>query len=89
VPQVYELYKNQKEMQFEVLAVSIDTSRTDWLNFVTEDNLDWINISDLNGWDGKAARDYYLYATPTMFLVDKQLKLIAKPSSIDELHNLF
>ena len=26
IPQVYELYKNQKEKKFEVMAVSIDTS---------------------------------------------------------------
>ena len=51
--------------------------------------MNWVNVSDLNGWDGKATLDYYIHATPTMFLVDNQLKLIAKPTSIDNLYNWF
>jgi len=89
LPQIYDLYKNQEEKIFEVLAVSIDTSRVDWLDFVRNNNLNWLNVSDLEGWDGKATMDYFIYATPTMFLIDKQLKLIAKSSSIDELRNWF
>ena len=89
IPQISKLYKNQTDSNTEVFAVSIDTTKSDWIHFIEANNLDWINVSNLKGWSGKAATDYYLYATPTMFLVDKQLKLIAKPSSIDELHNLF
>ena len=89
VPQVFDLYKNQKEKKFEVLAVSIDTSRADWLNFVKTNKLDWINLLDLRGWEGKVTEDYYVYATPTMFLIDKEKKIIAKPSSIEELYNWF
>jgi peroxiredoxin len=89
LPEIYDLYKKQKEKKFEVLAVSIDTSRTDWLNFVQNKKLDWLNVSDLEGWDGTAAIDYYLYATPTMFLIDKNRKIIAKPTTIDDTKNYF
>lgn len=85
LPQINEYYKNQPEKKLEVLAISIDTLKTDWLNFVKTNNLDWINVSDLKGWGGKAAIDYYIYATPTMFLVDKNLKLIGMPKSVEEL----
>lgn len=47
-----------------------------------------MNVCDLKGWDGKAAIDYFIYATPTMFLVDKQLKLIQLPKTFDEIKNL-
>ena len=89
LPLVYELYKNQDEKKFKVIAVSIDTSKTDWLSFVRTYNLNWINVSDLKGWDGQTVLDYYIYATPTMFLVDKQLGLIAQPSSFEELTKWF
>ncbi|MBK7499011.1 MAG: redoxin domain-containing protein [Ignavibacteriales bacterium] len=89
LPQVYGLYKNQKDKKFEVLAVSIDTSRTDWLTFVKDKKLDWLNVFDLKGWEGRAAIDYNIYATPTMFLIDNQLRLISKPSSIEELDRCF
>jgi len=84
LPQIYDLYKNQKDKKFEVLAISIDTSRTDWLNFVNQKKLDWFNVSDLKGWEGQAALDYYIYATPTMFLVDKNMQLIGLPKTVEE-----
>ena len=89
IPKINQLYKNQNNINTEVFAVSVDTAKSDWIQFIEVNNLDWINVSDLNGWSGKAANDYYLYATPTMFLIDKQLKLIAKPSSIEELYKWF
>jgi len=89
LPEINNLYKNQKKKKFEVLAVSIDTSRTDWLNFIRNNNLDWLNASDLEGWNGKAASDYYLYATPTMFLIDQKKKLILNSPSIEELSSWF
>jgi len=89
LPQIYDLYKNQKEKRVEVLAISIDTSKTDWLNFIRNNNLDWLNACDLEGWNGKAATDYYLYATPTMFLIDQKNKLIINQPSIKELSSWF
>ena len=59
----------------------MDTSRTDWLNFLRINNLNWLNVSDLEGWDGKAASDYSIYATPTMFLVDRNMNLIKMVTS--------
>jgi thiol-disulfide isomerase/thioredoxin len=87
LPQIFELYKNQKEKIFEVISVSIDTSKTDWMNFITTNKLQWLNVSDLKGWDGKAVLDYNIYATPTMFLIDREKKLIKIITEIEELKN--
>lgn len=48
----------------------------------------WVNASDLKGWEGKAAVDYFIYATPTMFLVDKDMKLIGMPKTVEELEDI-
>ena len=61
VPQVYKVYKEQREKKFEVLAISIDSSKTDWQNFIKNEGLDeWLNVCDLKGWEGKTAVDYFL-----------------------------
>ncbi|MDP2207213.1 MAG: TlpA disulfide reductase family protein [Bacteroidota bacterium] len=83
--QIGELYKNQNQKKVEVFALSIDTSKTDWQKFVDANGWKWINVSDLRGWGGSAVKDYYIYATPTMFLIDKRRKIILKPLSLDEL----
>ena len=63
----------------------MDNNREDWLNFVRTNNLNWINVNDPAGWSGKASMDYSVYATPSMFLVDEEKKIIAKPMDVDEL----
>jgi peroxiredoxin len=88
LPQIYDIYKKQEEKKFEVLAVSIDTSRTDWLNFIRKNSLNWTNVSDLKGWNGKASEDYFIYATPTMFLLDSKKKLIKFIVTPNELNHL-
>ena len=45
----------------------------------------YLNVSDQKGWDGKAAGDYFIYATPTMFVLDSNKKIIGKPVNYDEL----
>lgn len=82
LPEIHKLYK--ETISFEVVAISLDENREDWLNFISENNLDWINLSDLKGWGSKAAQDYYIYATPTMFLLDSELNIIGKPTNISE-----
>ena len=89
LPAIYDLYKKQGVKNIEVLAVSIDTVKSDWLNFIKTNNFNWLNVSDLKGWAGKAVLDYYIYATPTMFLIDDQKRIISMPGSIQELKNIF
>lgn len=84
-PKIAELYKKQKTKKFEVLAISLDNKKDDWTQFVKENNADWLNVADLKGWDGKAAADYFIYATPTLFLIDKKMKILGKPTTIEEL----
>jgi peroxiredoxin len=88
LPRLNELYKSQKEKKFEVYSISLDSNRKDWTDFTAKNNLAFINVSDLKGWEGKAASDYYIYATPTMFMVDKQMKIISKPGSIEEVRRI-
>lgn len=89
LPQISELYKNQKEKTIEVLAISIDTSKTDWVNFIRTNKLEWLNASDLKGWEGKAVLDYNIYATPTMFLVGKSKNFIKILNDLEELKKYF
>jgi len=85
LPKAKALYDAQKPKRYEVLAVSIDTSRSEWMQVVNEEKLSWINASELKGFDGKSADLYNIYATPTMFLLDRDKKIVAKPISYREL----
>jgi thiol-disulfide isomerase/thioredoxin len=84
MPQLKKWYNEERTVDMEIMAVSIDTSKTAWQNMVTDNNLQWINCSEPSGWDGKVAMDYNLYATPTMFILDRNRKILAKPVTFYE-----
>jgi thiol-disulfide isomerase/thioredoxin len=85
-PHCKELLPKLKGLKdIKIIAVSLDTSRVDWLTFVKDNSLQYLNVSDQKGWDGKAVGDYFIYATPTMFVLDRDKKIIGKPVNYDEL----
>jgi thioredoxin-related protein len=85
---VRDIYDKQKPRRMEILAVSIDTSRSEWTGFIKEEKLDFLNASELKGFDSKSADEYNIYATPTMFLLDREKKILAKPISYRELEQV-
>ena len=85
MPKAKALYEAQNPKRYEILAVSIDTRREDWMQIVNDQKLTWINASELKGFDGKSADLYNICATPTMFLLDRNKQIVAKPISYREL----
>jgi thiol-disulfide isomerase/thioredoxin len=57
LPDINDLYINQKEMKLKIFAISLDTNKSDWLNYIRKNNYNWINVSDFKGGHGKAVRD--------------------------------
>jgi len=85
IPKVRQLYDSQKPKRMEVVAYSLDTDKNLWEQFIKSDKLNWVNISELKGFNSKATDDFNIYATPTMFLLDKNKVILAKPISYREL----
>jgi thiol-disulfide isomerase/thioredoxin len=81
--QLSKWYKD-KDIDIEVFAVSIDTSRFAWEEQCMSDNYPWINTLSNAGWEGKTPKDFNVYATPTLFLLDRDRKIIAKPFTFKE-----
>ncbi|MCF8380930.1 MAG: TlpA family protein disulfide reductase [Bacteroidales bacterium] len=78
-------YKTEAQLyDIEIFAVSIDTSKADWEEVVFINDLSWINTLEPKGWDAKVSQQYNLYATPTMFLIDREKKIVAKPLTMRE-----
>jgi len=85
LPKLKTWYDNQKTKKLEIVAVSLDTNRASWMAFVKKEKLNWLNVSELKGYSGKAEDEYNIYATPTMYLIDRGKKIIAKPITWREL----
>jgi len=84
IPKLAEWYTEEKDIDLGVLAISIDTVKNDWTRYLDEHPLPWTNAIEQLGWNGKAASDYNVYATPTIFILDRERRIIAKPYTYRE-----
>lgn len=71
--------------QIKIIGISIDEVQEDWLEFSQGYALDWSNTYTVGSFDSEIAVNYNLYATPTMFLVDAEHCIVAKPMTVEEL----
>lgn len=86
MPRLNKLQKERNDIK--IVAVSLNTKQKDWIKFIEDNQLNLLNINDPNGWSGTIASDYYIYATPTMFYLNKEKKIVGKPTSYAELADL-
>jgi peroxiredoxin len=77
-PNVVKLYQKYHSKGLEIVGVSLDRTKENWLKGIKEDNLSWIHVSDLLFWKNAAARLYAVTNIPQSFLIDKDGKIIAK-----------
>nr|MDA3823244.1 TlpA disulfide reductase family protein [Bacteroidales bacterium] len=85
IPRLMEWYETDKPDNLEIFSVSIDTVKSAWDEFNLHVNPPWINTHEPMGWEGKSAEEYHIYATPTMFLLDRERRIIAKPYTFRDL----
>jgi peroxiredoxin len=76
-PRVVALYNHYKDRGFDILGVSLDESKDQWLDAVRKDGLPWHQVCDLLGAQGAAAQAYDVQAIPMTVLVDKNGKILA------------
>jgi peroxiredoxin len=77
-PNVVKAYHKYKNRNFTILGVSLDDNRDRWLRAIDQDNLEWTQVSDLQGWGNEVAVQYGVQSIPTNFLVDPTGKIIAR-----------
>lgn len=76
-PNVVEAYNKYKDKNFTILGVSIDDDKKNWTDAIAADKLNWINVSDLKGWESPLVGLYKFDGIPFNVLVDPSGKVIA------------
>ena len=70
VPTLLEAYKLYHKKGFEIYGVSFDNNKEAWMKTVEKHGMNWVNVSELNRFDNKAAEDYGVEAIPSNVLID-------------------
>jgi len=76
IPEIKTLYAQYKEKGFEVLSVSVDTDNAAWRKAMTEEDMPWKQV--LSPDKNKTMEDFMIIGIPTLFLVDKEGKIVEK-----------
>ncbi len=88
VPAIAKLYKEFTRDEFEVFAFYTQTDKNEWAEYIEEKGFDeWYNV-----WDQYNLTNfrffYNIYSTPTLYLLDKDKKIIAKRIGHETVRNI-
>lgn len=83
MPYIEQYYENFKKEGGEIVAISLDYDLNEFENATK--NYPWINYTELLRWDTQGVESFGIQSTPTLFLVDKDNKLIKRANHISEL----
>ncbi len=82
IPFIKEFYKSFKADGGEIVTFAIDLSEKDYKNAMQ--GTEWYNYSDLLKWDSPTVKTYGVTGTPTMYLLDKDNKIIKEGGQISD-----
>jgi len=67
----------------EVVFVSLDENKETYNDFAKD--FPFISTCDFKKWEGQIVKDYYVFGTPTLFLLDEQRKILLRPTSVKQM----
>lgn len=76
-PNLVKLYKEYHSKGLEILSISLDSQKEDWVNAIAADNMIWYHVSDLKGYRNAVAQLYDVYAIPTLIVLDENNVIMA------------
>ena len=77
-PNLVEVYHQYKDKGFTVIGIAFDNNAERWKKAIVDDKLEWLQMSDLKGWESKASEVYVISSIPSNVLIDPEGIIIDK-----------
>ena len=75
-PALVETYEKFKDRGFEIVGISLDSDKGALEKFTSENKMTWPQFFDGKGWDNELAQRFKIQSVPTLWLLDREGKLI-------------
>lgn len=85
-PNIVAAYNKYKDDGFQILGVSLDKKKEDWVKAIETDNLEWTQVSELKFWQTPIVQEYKINGIPFSLLLDPEGKIVAKNLRGERLH---
>ena len=76
VPELVATYEKFKDQGFTIVGISLDEDKGALEKFTTENKMTWPQFFDGKGWENEMAKRFKIQTVPTMWLLDREGKLI-------------
>ena len=83
LPEIAKLYQKWKAQGVEVVFVSLDENKEMFKNFASI--FPFISFCDYQKWNSVAVKDYYVFGTPTMYLLNEKREILLRPNSVKQM----
>lgn len=83
MPEIAKKYITWKNAGVEVVFVSLDEDAEAYRKFVK--NFPFINTCDYKNWNSDIVKNYYVFGTPTMYLLNNKREIILRPNSVKQM----
>lgn len=82
-------YPQLQQQGIEVISISLDDNKAQWLKAVQEDGISWTQLADLDGFKrSKVRQAYKVEQVPTVYLIDLAGNVVCKGPTMKELEKL-
>jgi len=82
------IYREFKGNGFEVLGVSVDTDKEKWIEAINKDQINWENVLEIEGINGKVPADYNVSYLPFNVLIDRNGIIMGMDLKMNELEEV-
>jgi thiol-disulfide isomerase/thioredoxin len=83
LPEIANLYSKWKSKGVDVVFVALEDDKNTFKDFVK--TFPFPSYSDNKKWDSKIVKNYYVFSTPTMFLLDNKREILLRPNSVKQM----
>jgi len=87
IPNLKIAYDKYHEKGFEIISISLDSEREEWIDALTKYELNWLHVSDLQAFNSPIAQQLAVAYVPHTFLLDPDGVIIAVDLRGEELEN--
>lgn len=77
MPMMKDLYDTYSDRGLQIIGISFDDNKANWIRAIEREKLPWVHLSDLNGWESIGAKTYGIRAIPETVLISPDGKIIA------------
>lgn len=87
MPNVVKVYDEYHEKGLNIISISLDDDKEEWVSGIKDFGMDWDHISHLKKWEDPIVLQYNVTSIPANFLLDEDGKIVAKDLQGKELRD--